>query len=122
MRILVVDDEVDVRDLFSQRFRREVKRGELIIDFAHSGEDAMKLLVKAGGPDYVLILSDINMPGMSGLELLKEIKARDVDQDVLMVTAYGDANNYKKAVEFGANGFLTKPVDFSELRKQIFKS
>ena len=122
MRILVVDDEVDVRDLFSQRFRREVKRGELIIDFAHSGEDAMKLLVKAEGPDYVLSLSDINMPGMSGLELLKEIKARDADQDVLMVTAYGDANNYKKAVEFGANGFLTKPVDFSELRKQIFKS
>ena len=90
MRILVVDDEVDVRDLFSQRFRREVKRGELIIDFAHSGEEAMGLLVQVERPDYVLILSDINMPGMSGLELLQPDKALGVKQDVLIVTAYGD--------------------------------
>ena len=122
MRILVVDDEEDVRDLFSQRFRREVKRGELIIDFAHSGEDALKLLAQEKRPDYVLILSDINMPGMSGLDLLRQIKSMDSAQDVLMVTAYGDENNYRQAVEFGANGFLTKPVDFQEIRKQIFKS
>ena len=122
MRILVVDDEEDVRDLFTQRFRKEVKRGELMIDFAHSGEDALNLLGQEERPDYVLILSDINMPGMSGLDLLRQIKSMDSAQDVLMVTAYGDENNYRKAVEFGANGFLTKPVDFKEIRKQIFKS
>ena len=122
MRILVVDDEEDVRDLFSQRFRKEVKRGELMIDFAHSGEDALNLLGQEERPDYVLILSDINMPGMSGLDLLRQIKSMDSAQDVLMVTAYGDENNYRQAVEFGANGFLTKPVDFKEIRKQIFKS
>ncbi|MCK5701899.1 MAG: response regulator [Cyclobacteriaceae bacterium] len=120
MKILVVDDEKDIQPLFLQRFRREIRKGELHFVFAYSGEEALTCLEKYKS-EAVLILSDINMPGMSGLELLKNIKQKHHKPPpvVMMITAYGDADNYKSAMELGADDFITKPVDFSTLKEKI---
>jgi two-component system, chemotaxis family, chemotaxis protein CheY len=120
MKILVVDDERDIQTLFEQRFRKEIKNGELHFDFAFSGEEALEYL-KNGSQKAVLILSDINMPGMSGLELLKHIKEKYEKPPpvVMMITAYGDRENYNYAMKLGADDFLTKPVDFIKLKEKI---
>lgn len=120
MRILVVDDEKDIQPLFQQRFRREIKTGELNFVFAYSGEEALQCMEQYKS-EAVLILSDINMPGMSGLELLAHIKEKNHTPPpvVMMITAYGDEENYNKAMTLGADDFLTKPVDFKELKQKI---
>ena len=120
MKILVVDDEQDIRPLFEQRFRREIKQGDLNFVFAYSGEEALDCLEKYKS-EAVLILSDINMPGMSGLDLLGNIKQKyhKPPPVVMMITAYGDEDNYKKAMELGADDFITKPVDFTALKETI---
>jgi two-component system chemotaxis response regulator CheY len=120
MKVLVVDDEKDVQMLFEQRFRREMKNGEMHFAFAFSGEEALGYLDKHTH-EAVLILSDINMPGMSGLELLRHIKTKHHEPPpvVMMITAYGDADNYNTAMKLGADDFLTKPVDFSTLKEKL---
>ena len=120
MKILVVDDEKDVQILFEQRFRKEIKTGEMLLHFAFSGEEALEYM-KANEHEAVLILSDINMPGMSGLELLKHIKEKYEKPPpvVMMITAYGDAENYDQAMKLGADDFLTKPVDFVSLKEKL---
>ena len=120
MKILVVDDEKDIQPLFEQRFRKEIRNGEMNFEFAYSGEDALNYL-NNNKHEAVLILSDINMPGMSGLELLDRIK-KEHDQPppfVMMITAYGDAENHSRAMELGADDFITKPVNFKELKEKI---
>lgn len=120
MKILVVDDERDVKDLFIQRFRKEIRSGEMDFVFAFSGEEALVYL-HANPHEAVLILSDINMPGMSGLELLKRIKQDFVNPPpvVMMITAYGDEENHRNAKDLGADDFLTKPVDFKLLKERL---
>jgi two-component system chemotaxis response regulator CheY len=120
MKILVVDDELDVKTLFEQRFRNEIKRGEMQFSFANSGMDALDFMQDHNNEE-MLILSDINMPGMSGLELLKELKEKYEKPPpvVFMITAYGDDENYSHAMKFGADDFLTKPVDFSTLKEKL---
>jgi two-component system, chemotaxis family, chemotaxis protein CheY len=120
MNILVVDDEKDIQILFEQRFRREIRSGEMKFVFAFSGEDAL-IYLNEHEHEAVLILSDINMPGMSGLELLGHIKQKYIKPPpiVMMITAYGDAENYKTAKELGADDFLTKPVDFIALKEKL---
>ena len=120
MKILVVDDERDIQMLFEQRFRRELRAGTVELAFAFSGEEALTYL-SAHHHEAVLILSDINMPGMSGLELLNLIKKRYENPPpvVMMITAYGDAENYNKAMELGADDFLTKPLDFNILKEKL---
>jgi len=120
MNILVVDDETDVKTLFEQRFRKEIRTGETQFAFATSGEEALNYL---NSPEHnaVLILSDINMPGVSGLELLKKVREKHLvpSPTVIMITAYGDEENYNKAMHFGANDFLTKPLDFLSLKEKL---
>lgn len=120
MKVLVVDDEKDVQILFEQRFRKEIRSGEMLFDFAFSGEEALHYL-HSHEQEAVLILSDINMPGMSGLELLRRIKQEHHEPPpvVMMVTAYGDAENYNTAKGLGADDFLTKPVDFTVLKEKL---
>lgn len=120
MKILVVDDERDIKTLFEQRFRKEIREKEIDFAFAFSGEEAL-ICMESYDHEAVLILSDINMPGMSGLELLEKIKqkSRIPPPVVMMITAYGDAENYKRAMELGADDFLTKPVDFTALKEKI---
>ena len=122
MNILVVDDELDVRALFEQRFRREIRGGQLHFAFAHSGEQALDYLHEHAS-EVVLILSDINMPGMSGLELLGRIRqeypAPPPPPQVMMLTAYGDDDSRRQAQELGASDFLTKPVDFVALKQKL---
>lgn len=121
MKILVVDDEIDVKDLFEQRFRREIRSGEFELAFANSGEDALTYL-DGHSSEVVLILSDINMPGMSGFELLRYIRAEHNAPPppvVMMITAYGDPDSQRQAVELGANDFLTKPLDFAMLKQKL---
>ncbi|MFN7541153.1 MAG: response regulator [Bacteroidota bacterium] len=120
MKILVVDDEKDVQVLFEQRFRREIREGIFNFVFAFSGEEALQFLNDLNH-EAVLILSDINMPGMTGLELLKRIKEKEYTPPplVMMITAYGDAENYNQAKSLGADDFLTKPVDFSLLKEKL---
>jgi two-component system, chemotaxis family, chemotaxis protein CheY len=120
MKILVVDDEKDVQILFEQRFRKEIKSQEMHFVFAYSGEEAL-LYLNGHDHEAVLILSDINMPGMSGLELLKHIKQKynHPPPVVMMITAYGDAENYNTAMQLGADDFLTKPVDFISLKEKL---
>lgn len=120
MNILVVDDEQDVQVLFEQRFRREIKTGEFNFAFAFSGEAALTYL-QEHGHEAVLILSDINMPGMSGLELLEHIKQKYYKPPpvVMMITAYGDEENFNTAKRLGADDFLTKPVDFTTLKEKL---
>ena len=115
--IVIVDDEPDVAELFRQRFRREARQGTYIMHFAASGEEALALLL--GGeiePGVIAMLSDINMPGMDGLELLSAVKQRFPDLPVMMVTAYGDDERRRRAADYGAAEFLTKPVDFDLLK------
>lgn len=120
MKILVVDDEKDVQILFQQKFRKEIRNGELHFVFAFSGEEAMIFLNNLHH-EVVLILSDINMPGMSGLELLKNIKQKFYQPPpvVMMITAYGDEDNYNTAISLGADDFLTKPIDFANLKEKL---
>ena len=120
MKILVVDDERDVQVLFEQRFRKEIKSGEMELVFAFSGEEALEFM-KDHSHEAVLILSDINMPGMSGLELLQHIKEKYEKPPpvVMMITAYGDDENYNNAMKLGADDFLTKPVDFVALKEKL---
>ena len=119
-KILVVDDEQDVRMLFEQRFRKEIRTGLIHFAFAYSGEEALTYL-NQHEHEAVLILSDINMPGMSGLELLKKIKQEHKEPPpvVMMITAYGDSENYNTAVNLGADDFLTKPLDFTVLKEKL---
>ncbi len=117
--ILVVDDESDVVDLFRQRFRRELRDGAYALHFADSGESALKQLRTGIRPKLILILSDINMPGMNGLELLREVKRDWPDLPVVMVTAYGDDERRRQAAEGGAAEFLTKPLDFELLKQRL---
>src|SRR6516165_5952745 len=117
--ILVVDDEPDVADLFRQSFRREARQGTYVMLFAVSGPEALDRLAKEIEPTLIAVLSDINMPGMDGLELLAEIKQRFPDLPVMMVTAYGDNNRRRRARELGAFQFLPKPVDFDQLKAQL---
>src|SRR6266849_3285615 len=117
--ILVVDDETDVADLFRQRFRREAREGRYVLHFALSGEEALTKLDSAIEPQLIVILSDINMPGMDGLALLREVKTRWPDLPVMMVTAYGDDERRRRASEYGAAEFITKPVDFDLLKAQL---
>lgn len=120
MKILVVDDETDVQFLFEQRFRREIRAGSMAFAFANSGEAALNYLGDHG-TEAVLILSDINMPGMSGLELLRRIRASEAVPPpvVMMITAYGDQQNHDMAMAYGADDFLTKPIDFAQLRDKL---
>lgn len=120
MKILVVDDERDIQPLFEQRFRKEVKEGKIEFEFSFSAEEALDCL-KNYQHQAILILSDINMPGMSGLELLSIIKDKHhiPPPVVMMITAYGDQDNYKKAMDLGADDFLVKPIDFIALKEKI---
>src|SRR3954452_24700637 len=110
--ILVVDDETDVADLFRQQFRRETRAGTYVMHFAGSGKEGLEKLTDGIEPQLIVILSDINMPGMDGLALLREIKTRRPDMPVMMVTAYGDDERRRLAADNGAMEFITKPVDF----------
>jgi CheY-like chemotaxis protein len=116
--ILIVDDEPDIADLFRQRFRREVRQGQYVLHFAESGEEALRRLAEIR-PKLIVILSDINMPGMDGLELLGEVRRLRPELPVLMVTAYGDDERRHRADELGAAAFLSKPVDFDQLKQQL---
>ena len=117
--ILVVDDEPDVELLFRQQFRHDLRAGRFAMEFAQSAPMALQRIVDAGDRSLILILSDINMPGMSGLELLPKAKAMRPDVPIIMITAYGDAETKRKAFENGAEALLTKPIDFGTLRSEI---
>ncbi len=117
--ILVVDDEPDVAELFRQRFRRETRQGEYVMHFASSGTEALERLAAEIEPALLAVLSDINMPGMDGLELLAAIKQRFPYLPVMMVTAYGDDERRKRAADYGAAEFINKPVDFEHLKAQL---
>jgi len=117
--VLVVDDEPDVEELFRQQFRRELRAQRFVMDFANSAPQALSRVASYTGPSLILILSDINMPGMTGLEMLPKVKALRPDVPVIMITAYGDADTKRKALEGGAIGLLTKPIDFGLLRQEI---
>ncbi|AOW10374.1 response regulator [Flavobacterium gilvum] len=122
MKILVVDDEPDVQPLFLQHFRKELRHHDFEFDFSLSGEEALDYL-KEKASEVVLILSDINMPGMSGIELLSKIR-QDYPEPppvVMMITAYGDEENHRQAIQNGANDFLTKPLDFNVLKEKLKK-
>ncbi|HEY8783066.1 MAG TPA: response regulator [Mucilaginibacter sp.] len=120
MKILVVDDEADVQPLFVQRFRKEIKNGEFDFSFALSGEEALEYL-EGHHSEVILILSDINMPGMTGIELLGHIRHayEKPPPVVMMITAYGDDENRRQAMEYGADEFLTKPLDFTMLKEKL---
>ena len=117
--ILVVDDEADVEPLFRQQFRRDIRASRFTMEFAQSAMEALEQIDHAEGVTLILVLSDINMPGMSGIELLPKIKVLRPDVPVIMITAYGDAETKRKALENGAEALLTKPIDFAALRQQI---
>ena len=117
--VLVVDDEPDVEVLFRQQFRREVREGRYLLDFALSGEAALSKLDGCVGEQIILLVSDINMPGMSGLELLPKVKERRPDLPVFMISAYGDAERVQTALDRGASKFITKPVDFPLLKREV---
>jgi CheY-like chemotaxis protein len=117
--ILIVDDEPDVAELFRQRFRREARQGTYVLHFAASGEEALDMLAHEIEPQLIVILSDINMPGIDGLALLREVKQQRPDLPVMMVTAYGDDERRQRAIEYGAAEFITKPVDFDLLKRQL---
>jgi CheY-like chemotaxis protein len=120
MKFLVVDDEKDVEMLFRQKFRKEIRKGKLELVFAFSGQEALSILNSSKPPDVVYVFSDINMPGMTGIELLETIKSEHPEINVSMISAYGDDENYNKAIESGAKEFFTKPIDFESLRSEIY--
>ena len=117
--ILVVDDEADVETLFRQQFRREIRAGRFVMEFAQSAAEALNRMEDSASASLILILSDINMPGMSGLELLPKARAARPDVPVIMITAYGDPDTKRRALENGAEALLTKPIDFAQLRGEI---
>lgn len=117
--ILVVDDEPDVESLFRQQFRRELRAGRFAIAFATSADAALEVITGVASAALILVLSDINMPGMSGLELLPRAKAARPDVPVIMITAYGDAETHRMVLERGAEALFTKPIDFASLRSTI---
>lgn len=117
--ILVVDDEPDIEPLFRQQFRRDLRDGRFVMQFAPSAPDALALIGEAREVTLILILSDINMPGMSGLELLPRARQLRPDVPVILITAYGDADTRRNALEGGAAGLFTKPIDFVALRGEI---
>ena len=117
--MLIVDDERDVELLFLQKFRKEIRNGEVELNFAFNANEALTFLKALNPFDLVVVLSDINMPGMTGLELLKIIKNEYKDLRVMMITAYGDEKNYQNAISTGADDFLSKPVDFSKLKEKV---
>jgi CheY-like chemotaxis protein len=119
MKILIVDDERDVETLFRQKFRKEIRSNKLELTFAFSGQEALDMLQHQDPPEVVYVFSDINMPGMTGLELLEHIKEQFPNISVSMISAYGDKENYDKAMNSGAKEFFTKPIDFESLRKEI---
>jgi CheY-like chemotaxis protein len=119
MLVLVVDDEADIQLLFKQQFRKEIRGGTIEFRFAFGGDEALALLGGDLGTDLVLILSDINMPGMSGLDLLRAIRIDRPDLPVFMITAYDDASTYDEAMESGANDYIAKPIDFQALKEKI---
>ncbi len=118
-KILIVDDERDVETLFRQKFRKEVRNGDLELAFAFSGDEALRILSEDKPPEVVYVFSDINMPGMTGLELLKKVKNKFPAINVSMISAYGDTENYQKAMSSGAKEFFTKPIDFESLKREI---
>ena len=117
--VLVVDDEPDVEALFRQQFRRDLRAQRFVMDFANSAAEALSRIASTIEQSLILILSDINMPGMTGLEMLPKVKEMRPDVPVIMITAYGDADTRRKALEGGATGLLTKPIDFALLREEI---
>ena len=117
--ILVVDDEPDVESMFRQQFRRDLRSGRFIMEFALSASVALERVRAIADPSLILILSDINMPGMSGLEMLPKVRAERPNVPVIMITAYGDEDTKRQALAQGANGLLTKPIDFALLRQEI---
>ena len=119
LNLLLVDDEPDAIELFRQKFRKELRQGDYDIRFATSGAEALKVLADNGLLSPLVLLSDINMPGMTGLELLVEVKNKWPDLEVIMITAYGDEDNRRRAREAGASDFVTKPVDFAELKQKL---
>jgi len=119
MKILVVDDERDVEMLFRQKFRKEIKTNRIELIFAFSGQEALDIVEKNNPPKVMYIFSDINMPGMTGLELLEKVKLKFPQIKVSMISAYGDSENYEKAMQSGAKEFFTKPIDFDSLKTEI---
>jgi CheY-like chemotaxis protein len=119
IKVLIVDDETDIEPLFRQKFKNEMREGIVEFRFCFSGESALEYMNELDAADIVLILSDINMPGMSGLELLKTIKDNYSYLKVYMITAYDDETKYKTAIQYGADEYLTKPIDFEKLKKKI---
>ena len=117
--ILVVDDEPDVADLFRQQFRRDLRAERFTMEFAMSAPEALERIKAIADPSLILILSDINMPGMTGLEMLPKVRTERPNVPVIMITAYGDPDTRRKAIESGAIGLLTKPIDFTLLRQEI---
>jgi len=121
MKFLVVDDEHDVEMLFRQKFRKEVRKGLVELEFAFSGAEALEILDSKQPPDVVYIFSDINMPGMTGFELLEQVKSKFPQIKVSMISAYGDGENYKRAIDSGAKEFFTKPIDFDSLKEEMYQ-
>lgn len=121
MKVMIVDDEKDVEMLFRQQFRKEIKSGLIELCYAFSADEALSYLKSTRPPDVVCILSDINMPGMTGLELLRIVKTDYPQIRVSMITAYGDEFNYKTAMNTGAENYFTKPIDFDRIKKEVFQ-
>ncbi len=119
MKFLVVDDERDVELLFRQKLRKELREGSIELDFVFSGSEALELLQNQQSPEVQYIFSDINMPGMTGLELLEKVKTRYPEIQMSMISAYGDIENYQRAKKSGAKEFFTKPLDFDSLKKEL---
>ena len=119
VRILVADDEPDMQELFQQHFRREIRRGDYRFEFALSGESALEVLEERTPPPVVVVLSDVNMPGMSGIDLLAEIRRSWPEVNVFMITAYGDRATEARAADLGAARFIAKPVDFTRLKNEL---
>lgn len=119
MKILIVDDEKDIESLFKQKFRKELRDGDVTFHFCFSAEEALEFLRSASAADVVLILSDINMPGMNGIELLSVIKESFTHLSVFMITAYDEADKHNQAIRLGADEYLTKPIDFTLLREKL---
>ncbi|HSF74999.1 MAG TPA: response regulator [Microcoleus sp.] len=119
MKVMVVDDEEDIQSLFKQKFRKEIKAGKIEFHFALSAKTALEFLESPQKASLILVLSDINMPGMTGLELLRITKEKFPELKFFMITAYGDETNYQVAIDYGADDYITKPVDFDILKNKI---